>query len=74
VATDQRLLFIGMRRTLRFPYEEISRVAVKGKWFGARLALSTEAGKGVISGISPRHAAAIADLVRSRIPGKKAHV
>lgn len=67
VATDQRLLFIALRRTLVFPYDEISAVAVKGKWFGARLALSTDAGTGVISGISPRHAAEIGELVRSRI-------
>ncbi|MEK6229303.1 MAG: PH domain-containing protein, partial [Actinomycetota bacterium] len=74
VATDRRLLFIALRRTLAFPYEEVSQVAVKGKWFGARLALSTAAGTGVISGISPRHAAEIADLVRSRIPGETAAV
>ncbi len=71
VATDRRLLFIGLRRTLAFPYEELSRVAVRGRWFGARLALSTPEGTGVISGISPRHASEIADLVRSRIPGKR---
>jgi len=74
VATDQRLLFIAVRRTLVFPYEEVSRVALKGKWFGARLAVSTAAGTGVISGISRRHAAEIADLVRSRIPGETAAV
>ena len=74
VATDRRLLFIALRRTLVFPYEDIFRVGVKGKWFGSRLALSTAAGKGVVSGISPRHAAAIAELVSSRIPGKTAAV
>jgi Bacterial PH domain len=72
VATDHRLLFVALRRTLVFPYEEISKVSVKGKWFGARLALSTAAGTGVISGISPRHAAEIGDLVRSRISGETA--
>jgi len=72
VATDRRLLFIALRRTLAFPYEGLSKVAVRGKWFGARLALSTDSGTGVISGISPRHAAEIADLVRSRIPGNAA--
>jgi hypothetical protein len=45
---------------------------VKGKWFGARLAVSTSGGKGVISGVAPGHAAEIADLVRSRIPGETA--
>ena len=67
VATDRRLLFIAVRRTLSFPYEQVSSVGVKGKWFGARLAVSTTGGKGVISGIAPGHAAEIADLVRSRI-------
>jgi len=47
---------------------------VKGKRFGARLAVSTPGGKGVISGIAAGHAAAIADLVRSRIPARAATV
>lgn len=67
VATDRRLLFIAVRRTLSFPYEQVFSVSVKGKWFGARLALSTSGGKGVISGLAPGHAAEIADLVRGRI-------
>lgn len=74
VATDRRLLFIALRRTVAFPYEQLSGVAVRGKWFGARLALMTTSGTGVVSGISPRHAAEIADLVRSRIPGEAASV
>ena len=69
VATDRRLLFISVRRTLSFPYEQVSSVDVKGKWFGARLAVSTTSGKGVISGIAPGHAAEIAELVRSRSEG-----
>jgi hypothetical protein len=52
----------------------VSSVGVKGKWFGARLAVSTTGGKGVISGIAPGHAAEIADLVRSRIAGETAAV
>ena len=72
VATDRRLLFVSVRRTLSFFYEQVSSVAVKGKWFGARLAVSTPEGKGVFSGITPGHAAEIADLVRSRIPGEPA--
>ena len=68
VATDRRLLFIAVRRTLSIPYEQVLSVAVKGKWFGARLAISTTEGKGVISGIARGHAAEIADLVRSRTP------
>jgi hypothetical protein len=74
VATDRRLLFISVRRTLAFPYEQVSSVSVHGKWFGARLAVSTTAGKGVISGITPGHAAEIAELVRSRIPSQTATV
>ena len=63
-----------MRRTLAFSYEQVSSVGVRGKWFGARLAVSTSGGKGIISGIAPGHAAEIADLVRSRIAGGSAAV
>jgi hypothetical protein len=72
VATDRRLLFISVRRTLSFPYEQISSVELRGKWFGTRLALSTPTGRGVVSGLAPRHAAEIADLIRSRIGGEPA--
>ena len=72
VVTDQRLLFISVRWTISFPYEQVSSVGVKGKWFGARLAVSTTSGNGAISGIAPGHAAEIADLVRSRITGETA--
>jgi hypothetical protein len=72
VVTDRRLLFISVRRTLCFPYEQISSVELKGKWFGTRLALSTPTGRRVVSGLGPRHAAEIADLVRSRIGGQAA--
>ena len=72
VATDWRLLFISVRRTLSFPYERVSSVDVKGKWLGARLSMSTSDGNVVISGIAPGHASEIADLVRSRIPDKTA--
>jgi hypothetical protein len=72
VATDRRLLFISVRRTLSFPYEQISSVELRGKWFGTRLTLSTPTGKGVVSGLAPRHAAEIADLIRSRIGGEAA--
>ena len=72
VATDRRVLFISVRRTLSIPYEQISSVELKGKWFGTRLALSTRTGRGVVSGLAPRHAAEIADLIRSRIGGEAA--
>ena len=68
VATERRLLFISVRRTLSVPLERVSSVDVKGKWFGARLVVSTTDGIVVISGIVPGHAAAITDLLRSRIP------
>jgi hypothetical protein len=74
VATDRRLLFISVRRTLSFPYQHVSSVDVKGKWLGARLAVSTSDGNVVISGIAPGHAAEIADLVRSRISAETATV
>jgi hypothetical protein len=72
VATDSRLLFISVRQTRSFPYEHVSSLDVKGKWFGARLAVSTTDGNVVISDIVPGHAADIADLVRSRIPRETA--
>jgi len=61
-----------VRRTLSIPYEEISSVELRGKWFGTRLALSTRTGRGVFSGLAPRHADEIADLIRSRIGGEAA--
>ncbi|MDP8942833.1 MAG: PH domain-containing protein [Actinomycetota bacterium] len=67
VATDRRLLFVSLRRTLSFPYGEISSVAVKGKWFGSRLAVTAADGKGVFSGVARQHACEIAALVRERI-------
>ena len=72
VVTDWRLLFISVRRALSFPYEQVFSVSVKGRWFGARLAVSTSEGNLVVSGIAPGHAAEIADLVRSRIPSETA--
>ncbi len=74
VVTDRRLLFISVRRTLSFPYEQISSVRLRGKWFGTRLALSTPTGSGVFSGLEPRHAGEIAGLVRGRIGGEAASV
>ena len=72
VATDWRLLFVSVRRTLSFPYAQVSSVDVKGKWFGARLVVSTTDGNVVIAGIAAGHAAEIAELVRSGIPGETA--
>ena len=66
VATDERLLFVALRRSLSFGYANISSVAVKGRWFGSRLTLATPSGKGVFSGLAPRHAAELAELIRQR--------
>ena len=74
VATDRRLLFISLRRTLSFPYGEISSVAVKGKWFGSRLAVTAADGKGVFSGVARRHACEIAALVLDRLGDRVAAV
>lgn len=67
VATDERLLFIALRRSLAFGYANISSVAVKGRWFGSRLTVATPSGKGVFSGLAPHHAAELAELIRQRI-------
>jgi hypothetical protein len=67
VATDRRVLFLGIRRTLSFPYEAITAVSAKGRLFGTRLSVSTAEGKGVFSGLPHDHACALAVLVRERI-------
>ena len=66
VATDRRLLFVSMRRTLSLPYGDISSVTAKGRWFGSRLAVSTAEGKLVLSGVPQDLACAMAALVRER--------
>lgn len=67
VATDRRLLFVSVRRTLTFEYEEIASVAAKGRWLGARLIVSTDAGKGVFGGLDRRHATELEALVGDRL-------
>jgi hypothetical protein len=64
VVTDRRLLFVGLRHTLRLPYDAIGDITVRGRRFGTRLIVSTPSGKSVVSGIAPRHAAEIAELAR----------
>lgn len=66
VATDRRLLFVSMRRTLSFLYRDISSVAAKGRWLGTRLTVSTSAGKAVFGGLERHHAAELEGLVGSR--------
>jgi hypothetical protein len=67
VVTDRRLLFVGLRHTLRLPYEAIQDVAVRGRRLGTRLIVSTPSGRTVVSSIAPRHATEIAELARRHI-------
>jgi hypothetical protein len=67
VVTDQRLLFVGLRHTLRVPYETIQDIAVRGRRFGTRLTISTATGRSVIGGIDPRHAGEIAELAHQHL-------
>lgn len=67
VVTDRRLLFVGLRHELVLRYEDIASIAASGKWFGARLIVSTPDGKRVVSGLDPRHATEIVELARGRI-------
>jgi hypothetical protein len=67
VVTDRRLLFVGLRHTLLIPYDQVQDVTARGKLLGARLIVSTPGQKHAVSGLAPRHAAEIAELVRRRI-------
>src|SRR5665809_44008 len=64
VATDRRLLFVSMRRTLTFGYGDISSVAARGRWLGTRLTVSTSTAKGVFGRLERSHAPALEALVR----------
>lgn len=67
VVTDHRLLFVGLRLTLRLPYHAIQDVMVRGRRLGSRLIVSTPSGRTVVSGIAPRHATEIAELARRQM-------
>jgi hypothetical protein len=68
IVTDRRLLFVGLRHTLPLPYGQITSVSAGGRWFGARLTVSTDDGrKSVVSGLPARHAAEIADFARGQL-------
>jgi hypothetical protein len=67
VVTSRRLLFVGLRHTLVIPYDQVQDVTARGKLLGARLIVSTPSQKHAVSGLAPRHAAEIAELVRRRI-------
>jgi hypothetical protein len=66
VVTDRRLLFVGLRLTLPIPYDRVRRVVARGKLLGARLIVSTPGQRHIVSGLAPRHAEEIAELVRKR--------
>jgi hypothetical protein len=66
VVTDRRLLFVGLRHTLVIPYDRVRHIAARGKLLGARLIVSTPSQRHVVSGLAPRHAEEIAELVRRR--------
>jgi hypothetical protein len=67
VVTDRRLLFVGLRHKLLLPYDRIVSVAASGRWFRARLIVSTASGRSVVSGLDPHHAPEIAESVGRRI-------
>ena len=67
VVTDRRLLFVGLRHTLLIPYDQVQDVTARGKLLGARLIVSTPGQRHAVSGLAPRHATEIAELVRARI-------
>jgi hypothetical protein len=70
IVTDRRLLFVGLRHKLVLPYSHITALHAGGRWFGARLTVSTDdGGKAVVSGLPARHAAEIAELAREQRAG-----
>jgi hypothetical protein len=68
-ATDRRLLFLAPRLTLAFPYEDVTRIGVRGRWFRSSLAVATDDASAVIAGLRPQRAAELDALVRSRAAG-----
>jgi hypothetical protein len=67
IVTDRRLLFVGLRHQLLLPYAHITALHAGGRWFGARLTVSTDdGGKSVVSGLPARHAAEIVELARQQ--------
>ena len=73
VVTDRRLLFVGLRLTLAIPYDRVRHVVARGKLLGARLIVSTPGQRHVVSGLAPRHAEEIAELVRKRTGAGSPH-
>jgi hypothetical protein len=67
IVTDRRLLFVGLRHQFLLPYAHITALHAGGRWFGARLTVSTDdGGKFVVSGLPARHAAELAELAREQ--------
>jgi hypothetical protein len=66
VATDRRILFLALRRTLSQSYRQIASVNVKGRHLRARLIVATCDDKLVIGGLKPPRAAALAELISQR--------
>jgi hypothetical protein len=66
IATEDRVLFVALRDTVSCRYQDVSRVAVKGRWLPARLALGTTGGTVVFAGLAPPRAAELGDLIRAR--------
>jgi hypothetical protein len=70
--TDRGLLFVGLRHKLLLPYNDIASIAARGKWFGARLIVSTPSGTSVVSGLDPDHATEIVARAREHITAASA--
>ncbi len=67
VATERRVLFLALRRTVVFGYAEVTAVAAKGRWFGGRLTVSATGGRLVVSGLAAARAGELAAVVRERL-------
>ncbi len=67
VVTDRRLIFVAPRRTLSLRHEDIARVEMRGRrWLGTRIAVFSPTGRATFSGIRPRHASELAQLLDER--------
>ena len=67
VVTDRRLIFMAPRRTLSLRHEDIARVETRGRrWLGTRIAVFSPEGRATFSGIRPRHANELAELLDER--------
>jgi hypothetical protein len=67
VATERRVLFLALRRTIVHEYADVTGVAARGRWLGARLVVSAAGGRLVVSGLTAGRAAELAGIVRERL-------